>query len=377
MKEIKLTREELYNLVWSESLLSLSKKYVISDVGLRKKCKKLEIPLPDLGYWASIQFGKKIPAKKPLKSYSGEQSITLFIREEGDVKKNPEENTLHTLQKEILNDPRVKLKVPERLTNPDPIVESARNDIYKKDVWRDANSIVYVSHGHLSIQVAPGNVSRALRIMDTFIKAIRARGHTLISKNGEIYIVAYGEEIQISCREKHQREVVKGTHWDSTILKPTGKLAIRIDYSYNLKEWVDGKTLLEDQLHIVIAGVEMRALKERGERIERERQWAIQQEQERIAKELQDRKDKELKDFKEIFRLAKRHEQSNVIRRYADELEKTAITRNDLTDATKQKIDWIRKKADWYDPFVESYDELLQEVDKEELTFKKQTWSWG
>jgi len=37
----------------------------------------------------------------------------------------------------------------------------------------------------------------------------------------------------------------------------------------------------------------------------------------------------------------------------------------------------IRKKADWYDPFAESYDELLHEVDKEELTFKKQTWSWG
>ncbi len=46
MSKAKLSREELYNLVWSEPFSTLSKKYAISDVGLRKACIRMNIPLP-------------------------------------------------------------------------------------------------------------------------------------------------------------------------------------------------------------------------------------------------------------------------------------------------------------------------------------------
>ena len=48
MKKTTFTRQELYELVWSESMLSLSKKYNISDTALRKICKRMNIPLPPL-----------------------------------------------------------------------------------------------------------------------------------------------------------------------------------------------------------------------------------------------------------------------------------------------------------------------------------------
>jgi hypothetical protein len=51
MDKITLSRRELYNLVWSQSMLSLSKKYNISDVGLRKICRKMKIPTPAVGHW--------------------------------------------------------------------------------------------------------------------------------------------------------------------------------------------------------------------------------------------------------------------------------------------------------------------------------------
>ncbi len=54
------TRKELYDLVWSESLLTLCKKYAISDVGLRKICVRMNIPLPKAGHWMKLQFGKKV-----------------------------------------------------------------------------------------------------------------------------------------------------------------------------------------------------------------------------------------------------------------------------------------------------------------------------
>jgi hypothetical protein len=81
MPDIKLSRKELYDLVWSESMLSLSKKYAISDVGLRKKCRSFEIPIPNAGYWAKVKFGKKVIPRRPLGEYQGDQIVTLKLRD--------------------------------------------------------------------------------------------------------------------------------------------------------------------------------------------------------------------------------------------------------------------------------------------------------
>jgi len=43
-------REALYNGVWSESVITVAKKYSMSNNGLRKHCKGLGIPLAPNGY---------------------------------------------------------------------------------------------------------------------------------------------------------------------------------------------------------------------------------------------------------------------------------------------------------------------------------------
>ena len=40
MKEIILTREQLYELVWEIPMIQLAKKYNLSDNGLHKICKR-------------------------------------------------------------------------------------------------------------------------------------------------------------------------------------------------------------------------------------------------------------------------------------------------------------------------------------------------
>lgn len=52
------TREELYQLVWSESMIQLAKRFGLSDVGLAKACRRAAIPVPERGYWAKRQAGK-------------------------------------------------------------------------------------------------------------------------------------------------------------------------------------------------------------------------------------------------------------------------------------------------------------------------------
>ena len=64
-KPQNITREELYELVWSVPMIKLAKRFDLSDQGLAKKCKKHNIPRPQMGYWAKLEHGKST-AKTPL-----------------------------------------------------------------------------------------------------------------------------------------------------------------------------------------------------------------------------------------------------------------------------------------------------------------------
>jgi hypothetical protein len=59
-------REKLFQEVWQEPMTTVAKRYGVSDNGLRKRCIKLQIPLPPAGYWAKLQAGKPVPPRPEL-----------------------------------------------------------------------------------------------------------------------------------------------------------------------------------------------------------------------------------------------------------------------------------------------------------------------
>lgn len=59
-ERIILHREALYKEAWETPIRQLSKKYGLSDVGLAKICKRMQIPLPPRGYWAKEAHGHKV-----------------------------------------------------------------------------------------------------------------------------------------------------------------------------------------------------------------------------------------------------------------------------------------------------------------------------
>jgi hypothetical protein len=372
MKEVTMTRHDLYDLVWKESMLALSKKYVISGTGLKKKCKALEIPVPVMGYWAKLQFGKTGNCKTPLPKFDGDQTVTLYLREESD----PTNERRIELIKQLEEDKSLNVTIPDKLVNPDKLIVAAKDDIFKRKVWNKNDEIVYSSSGYLSISVSPKNLHRALIFLDTLIKVLKQRGHSITIEQNTTYFIIEGEKIPICCREKYARVLVKGTYSDSFDNKPTGLLSLKVDESYSTKEWTEGKKTIEQLLPKIIINLDLLGKKLKEERIERERYWAEQKEKDRIAKEFYDRKEKELKNFLEILKNAKRHDNSQKIRKYADELERFSIENGSLSDNMKEKITWIRKKADWFDPFIEAEDEWMQGIDRDELKIEKKIFPW-
>ena len=55
-----LSREELYELVWSEPLHTLSGRFKLTDNGLRRRCRAMNVPTPPLGYWQQAKAGREV-----------------------------------------------------------------------------------------------------------------------------------------------------------------------------------------------------------------------------------------------------------------------------------------------------------------------------
>ncbi len=60
-KTTSFKRQKLFDEVWETPVTKLAKAYGLSDVGLRKICVALDVPLPPRGHWARLAAGKTIP----------------------------------------------------------------------------------------------------------------------------------------------------------------------------------------------------------------------------------------------------------------------------------------------------------------------------
>ncbi len=88
----KITREELYDMVWAEPVSKLAEKLGISGFAVAKWCKKLGVPRPGRGYWARVEAGqsvKKTPLPKAAKGqdrcvypHRGGQAAIPQVRED-------------------------------------------------------------------------------------------------------------------------------------------------------------------------------------------------------------------------------------------------------------------------------------------------------
>ncbi len=52
-----LTRERLYELVWSQPMLKIAARYGVSSSYLARVCTRLRVPRPARGYWAKLAVG--------------------------------------------------------------------------------------------------------------------------------------------------------------------------------------------------------------------------------------------------------------------------------------------------------------------------------
>jgi len=347
MEKIKLTRQQLYELIWSESLLSISKRYDISDNGLRKICLRMNIPLPPRGYRQKHAAGQKVYPEPLPEDCSVKDSVDLKLRL-GDRNGN----SIGTRTKEIENHNSLPTTVPGSLKKPYPLIKDAKEALLdKRNRHRNCDRIACSQGSVVNIQVSPGKANRSLRIYDTFIKLFLARGHEIVHDNFWGSFMIYGEVYKISIRES-MRIADNNNKSSRNRYVPSGVLSFRIGHGYFSKELKEGKRKLEDLLPKFLAKLELMAIEDRNRRLVREEN----QRKENAEKEMRKLRKKRIEDEKdavlEMVSQARRIDEAANMRKYIKAKETMLRSDGDLSEEEKKWLIWARKRTDWYDPLV-------------------------
>lgn len=363
-----ITRQELYDIVWKESLTAISKRLSISYQQLRKACFEMNVPVPLNGHWSKLLFGKPVVVLELPENYQGADVVVLepVVGSKGNI--TADSGASLSILDEITNDKSLPLKVPRRLSDPNKLIVSAQKSLTEHPhAWRNSRGMVRTSWGELDVRVSPASVNRALCFLDALIKILQARGHNVISGYKFAKAVLDGHEFDFNLKEKNQQVSFRG--WNDSEYKPTGILTFMIG-RYSGKTWSDTKAPIETKLGEIVTKLEIDAQKIRAERLiyeeqERNRREEARvireqrEEKERIIREQQQRIEKEKSDFNDLFQQAERWQRARFMREYLIAYEQDAVEKGYLTDEEKKWLKWASDKLEWFDPLINRDDMLL------------------
>lgn len=371
-------RETLYKEVWQVPVTEVAKKYGVSDVAIRKVCQSLDIPTPEVGYWAKLRAGKAVT------------QTPLPIRDKPDKKTGVRTGTEWFPQIEKLafldeEERAVVLSVATQIRIPDEnakmhstIIAHRKAIIEWKKKRRDQEARGFNRRAidapiFLADTVSDETLPRVLHQIDALIKAIEPLGCTLTS---DLMFVINGETVAISVSEgKDEVEHVPSKEENMQLLKYeddkrryswASKPKIRkYDHIYNgrisfsintTKNFRDCKSyVIEDRLcDIMIALYDSSDIlrKEREAREEAERK---RKEEERQKEERRKRYNAEVDQTIMLANLSEDYDSACKIRRYVSAVESSEI----IDSQTLEWLEWAKAKADWYDPTIARDDEIF------------------
>lgn len=85
----QVTREQLYEEVWREPMLKVGQRYGVSSSFLARVCSALNVPRPQRGYWAKLEFGKDPGKPPPLPKIRAEDKLVCNRTHDADIVRRP------------------------------------------------------------------------------------------------------------------------------------------------------------------------------------------------------------------------------------------------------------------------------------------------
>ncbi|MBY0471521.1 hypothetical protein K2X30_10170 [bacterium] len=289
---INLTREELYEKVWTAPITEIAKTHSVRDHDIIKLCEKNNIPRPPSGYWSRLRHGYHLD-RPPLPTNSVPNA----------VKKNRhwEQKTPLTKKPVTPAHPKFDSQVNEQIEiiSPHPLITKT----YKayKSIHPDKSDRLRSEEEALNVWVGYRSLDRTLYFVDLLIKELESRAYTVSIErktfdDGWTTLARIdSEKLPFHVEESSERKPLPAS--DSGLRSrnhsyeyvANGTLSLVIDHflgESRQKSWADTKTRkLEERIPEIIDGMIEAAAKLKVIRIEDEkRHEQIRIEEERRRK---------------------------------------------------------------------------------------------
>lgn len=179
-----LTREQLYELVWSEPVSDLAERLGASGRGLAKQCRRANIPVPPPGYWAKLDAGQTVERPRlPTDSLTSVNVVAVGKREFPAWNHLPKPETLAMVAvtapavpddiDELRTEWRTKLKrvsIPSVSRNAHPLIAS----ITERDAKRKESRW---SYGYVNL--TSRFEKRRIRLLNALFLALERMGGSI------------------------------------------------------------------------------------------------------------------------------------------------------------------------------------------------------
>lgn len=375
----RVTREELYALVWARPMSRLAEEFGISGNGLAKVCDRLDVPYPPRGYWAKKAAGKPtVTFKLPLRK-SGVLDAT-------DIYPTPPKTAPLPDSAHAASAAAVKVEgitVPETMDDLHPRVKAWLAEHKKEQREREIEGRRRGRDSWWARSPIPDLTERDLyrfRVSSAIFKGVEKAGGKIESApiSGRVSFLIDGHKVECNIVEKlvkslKPREQTEGWtaypgHHQSG-LASSGFLRVAFtSYVLGKPHWIEtDKRKIADMLPDIIGTIMAAGPALERQRIEREeshRRYEEEQARRYEAQRLKEIDDKRWKRFQEF---ASNFEQRDRLLPFITELETRLAAEGDVTIGERTLSEWIgwaRARAEVLDPFGRGAAGLFESISK-------------
>lgn len=384
--KVSFERQKLFDEVWATPVRTLAKEYGLSDVGLRKICMTLDVPMPPRGHWAKLAAGKS--TSKPILHETAapttyERMVNVIqvddvLEERVNAARNTMLNTEHSGRQDYMP--------PLEPTAFSPQTKLVSRALKSAKLEEGALSSLGVTWAEIS--VSPEQKDRALMLVDRFAHELEVLGAKF--ENGHLPLppvrrgmrrdtdkkrncfTLHGQRFFIYIRERIVQELVpppppkpqkalragaRQPAWEYRPPEyryiPSGKINVSIvnatTYYESYKVEDTARGTIEAKVKKALRSVADSAIRRNVEnevRAERERARQKKAEEWEVAKA---QKDSLLGQLSEFEKLAKNLDRARSLRRLIED-----VLANQATAPAQlvSNVELIAHMADWLDPLV-------------------------
>jgi hypothetical protein len=331
----KITRLWLYEKAWATPMRILAKEIGISDVGLAKICRRNNIPLPGVGYWAKVAAKKKV-TRIPLPNPQEDSEIRILpLANQPKYVDDAQLAAAEIILKKIDN----VLETINQSNSIEPVHPIVKNrwDILKHNKLQPNIDC-------LDISVNKNVLERALLFFDLLIRAIEALGCSIVYKDGTTIVNILGEKIPV----RFENEYGSDSNLVFSIIKEKyTNWGIRTS-------WADGKKRkIENSIKSIIISLLKFAIKQRSENMEREIRHKKWEEERKLRLEQEQKIKAEKESIEALEKHASNWYKAETIRSFLLTVKNITLKKHGRIDEGSEMDIWLKwgfSYADKIDP---------------------------